>query len=249
MCCRGSAGATESAQDCCPVDKFAPNNSPFCCGADEYVSGALKCEKFQAVDPSTICVTPGRKDSLGKCCMPPLEVIDGMCVTPPPPQPPPPQPFNLKFKIGVIDDYNIDESVINSRQKAHFDEVKKQIRQFMEACPGSIITVVGFADKPGTEEHNQDLGQRRADHVKFLLQLDLIKIKSGTLGPLIFARSEGENNPVDTAAGEKFSSKNRRVEIEFDSICPGLGGLAPTKPLPDTPFRLRGPETFTVGSF
>jgi hypothetical protein len=246
MCCSGS---TESEMACCPRDKFAPNNAfSNCCKADEFVNAEGKCERQSSIDPSSICIPPGKKDSLGKCCMPPLDVIDGMCVNPPKPEPPA-QPFSLKFTIGVIDDYNIDESILNSRQKPHFDEVKKQIHQFMEACPSSMITIVGFADKPGTEEHNMDLGQHRADHAKFLLQLDLIKINFGGLPPLIFTRSEGENNPVDTAAGEKFSAQNRRVEIEFNSICPPLSSPSFTKPLTDTPLRQGLSQKFNAGNF
>lgn len=244
MCC---SSTIESAATCCPQDKFAPNNSPVCCTADEFVTADYKCEKTPAFDPGSICIPPGKKDALGKCCMPPLEVIDGLCVSPPPqPEPEPPaRPFGLKFTVGVIDDYDIDRSVINSRQKPHFDKVKNQIHQFVETCPASIITITGFADKPGTEEHNLGLGQRRADHVKFLLQLDLMKISAGGISPLILARSEGESNPVDVAAGEKFSARNRRVEIEFNSICPPLGSAPLTKPLRVSPFQLRGPQQFS----
>lgn len=243
MCC---SSTIESAATCCPQDKFAPNNSPVCCTADEFVTADYKCEKTPAFDPGSICIPPGKKDALGKCCMPPLEVIDGLCVSPPPqPEPEPPaRPFGLKFTVGVIDDYDIDRSVINSRQKPHFEKVKNQIHQFVETCPTSIITITGFADKPGTEEHNLGLGQRRADHVKFLLQLDLMKISAGGISPLILARSEGESNPVDVAAGEKFSARNRRVEIEFNSICPPLGSAPLTKPLRVSPFQLRGPQQF-----
>ncbi|MEX2512670.1 MAG: DUF4157 domain-containing protein [Cyclobacteriaceae bacterium] len=219
QCC---AGTVESAQSCCPKDRFAPNESfGNCCKPGEVVDSLGKCMKPGPVDLSTICIPPGKKDSLGKCCMPPLEVMNGICLNPPGPTPKP-LPLSLKFRIGVIDGYKIDESVINSRQKPTFEAVKNQIHGFMEACPASIIYVTGFADKPGSEEHNQDLGQRRADHVKFLLQLDLMKINFGGFGPLIFTRSEGENLPADTEAGENFSARNRRVEIEFHSMCPAL---------------------------
>jgi hypothetical protein len=174
---------------------------------------------------------PSKPDAFGGCCKPPLEVIGGLCTQPIKPPTPPPQPFTLKFNLGVIDDYNIDESSLNSRQKPHYEELKNQILGFLETCPGSIINLVGFADKPGTEEHNFDLGQRRADHIKFLLELELIKAKPSTIRPFIFARSEGESNPVDKKAGEKFSKRNRRVEIEFNSICPPLS--APSLTLPE----------------
>jgi hypothetical protein len=247
QCCTGSY---DSAQTCCPKDKFAPNDTTSnCCKANEFVNAEGKCEKQPAVDLSSICISPGKKDSLGKCCMPPFEVIDGICATPVPKEEPKAPPFSLKFTIGVVDDYNIDESVINSRQKAHFEQIKTQIHQFMEACPSSMVTITGFADKPGTEEHNMDLGQRRADYVKLLLQLDLMKINFSGLSPLIFARSEGENNPVDVKSGDKYSAANRRVEIEFSSLCPALGSASATKPLSDTSLKLGSPLKLGEGIF
>ncbi|HKR12656.1 MAG TPA: DUF4157 domain-containing protein [Pyrinomonadaceae bacterium] len=226
MCCKGSF---ENAQNCCDKDKFAPNNSgSFCCGNDEFVNNQLQCEKPSAPPPE-FCDPPAKKDIYGKCCKPPREVVNGFCMQPFKPQPPP-QPFKLNFKLGVLDDYNIDESILNSRQKSRYDELKNKMHEFMETCPASIISLVGFADKPGTEEHNIDLGQRRADHLKFLLQLDLIRLNPKRESPWIFTRSEGENNPVDKEAGDKYSARNRRVEIEFNSVCPPLSAPAPTIP-------------------
>ena len=222
MCCQGSF---ESAQNCCPKDKFAPNNggpSGFCCTSNEFVNRQRQCEKFAPVTPSTVCIAPSKPDAFGRCCKPPFEVINGLCGPPLKPPSPPPQPFTLKFKLGVLDDYTIDASTLNSKQKPHYEDLKTQILKFLETCPGSIINLVGFADKPGTEEHNLDLGQRRADHLKFLLDLEVIKARPSGIRPFIFARSEGEGNPVDVEAGEKFSARNRRVEIEFNSICPPL---------------------------
>lgn len=220
MCCRGTI---ERAEDCCPVDKFAPKDDRFCCGKNQYVSGAGKCEDFSPSIYENICILPARKDKYGMCCFPPFRVIDGLCTSPGQPQPPP-QPLNLDFKLGTLDDFNINESRMNSRQKPHYDEIKNEIARFLEVCPASLITIIGFADKPGTEEHNFELGQRRADHVKFVLQLDLIRMRVNPLGmtPFILTRSEGEANPVDVAAGEKYSPRNRRVEIRFNSICPPL---------------------------
>ncbi|HEX8397449.1 MAG TPA: DUF4157 domain-containing protein [Pyrinomonadaceae bacterium] len=243
MCC---SGAIESETACCTKDKFAPNNmGSNCCKDDEFVNGAGKCEKQSSTIPETPCETPGKKDIFGKCCKPPFEVINGLC-SPGVKTTPPPQPLSLKFTVGVIDDYNINEFILNSKQKPRFEEVKKQIYRMIEACPPGLITIAGFADKPGTEEHNLDLGQRRAEHVKFLLQLDLIKINPRGMPPMIFARSEGESNPVDKDAGEKYSPKNRRVEIELNSVCPPLGNPSLTKSLTDMPFGLRSPN---IGDF
>jgi Domain of unknown function (DUF4157)/OmpA family len=238
MCCKGTF---ESAQNCCDKDKFAPNNSgSFCCGPDEFVNSQLKCEKPSA-PPPVFCDPPAKPDIHGKCCKPPREVIGGLCMQPLKPQPPP-QPFKLDFKLGVLDDYNIDESILNSRQKPRYEELKQKMHEFMETCPASIISLVGFADKPGKEEHNLELGQRRADHLKFLLQLDLIRLNPKRQSPWIFTRSEGENNPVDKDAGEKYSARNRRVEIEFNSVCPPLSAPSLTIPTFKPSWQLNLPE-------
>jgi hypothetical protein len=76
-----------------------------------------------------------------------------------------------------------------------------------------------------------------------------MKINFGGLPPLIFARSEGENNPLDTAAGEKFSAQNRRVEIEFNSICPPLSSPSLTKPLIDKRSQQKSSPQFNTGNF
>ena len=196
QCCEG----TESDQTCCPKDRFAPNEplSP-CCKPGQVVDAAGKCFTPQAVDVSTICIPPIQEEYGSFCCKPPNTLIGGRCQLPPPaPKPPTPtKPFSLSFTLAVIDDYDINQSVINSRQKEKFETVKKQIHEFMEACPASIIYITGHTDKPGTEPDNLDLAQRRADHVKFLLQLDLIKINFRGMGPMILTFSEGESKPVE----------------------------------------------------
>ncbi len=234
MCCRGTI---ERAEDCCPVDKFAPKDDRFCCTKDQYVSGAGKCETFSGELPN-LCLPPGQKDMWGVCCKPPFQVEGGLCKYPGKPKPPP-QPLNLDFKLGVIDDFDINVPRMNKRQKPHYEEIKGEIARFLEVCPASLITIIGFADKPGTEEHNFELGQRRADHVKFKLELDLILMKVTPLGmtPFIFTRSEGEANPVDTEAGEKYSARNRRVEIRFNSICPPLSPPSLEMPTFEPPWK------------
>lgn len=230
QCC---VGTVENEASCCPKDRFAPNeNHGNCCKPGEVVDSLGKCMKPGPVDLSSICIPPGKKDAFGKCCMPPLELKNGICMAPLS-QAPKATPLSMKFSMGVISDFKINEAVLNSQQKADFEKIKQLIHGFMEACPASAIYITGHGDKPGTDQHNFDLGLRRAAHIKFLLQLDLMKINFGGVGPLIFTSSEGETKPVDTAAGENYSSRNRRVEIEFHSVCPPLS-LPPTiQPIPE----------------
>jgi len=230
QCC---VGTIENAASCCPKDRFAPNeNHGNCCKPGEVVDASGKCMKPGPVDPNTICIPPGKKDALGKCCMPPLEVKNGICLAPPS-QTSKPTPIRMKFTVGVISGFKINEAVLNSQQKGDFEKVKNLIHRFMESCPASAVYITGHGDKPGPDQHNYDLGLRRADHVRFLVQLDLMRINFGGFGPLIFTSSEGETNPVDKAAGENYSSHNRRVEIEFHSACPPLSLPPLVKPVPE----------------
>jgi outer membrane protein OmpA-like peptidoglycan-associated protein len=151
-------------------------------------------------------------------------------VPPAPPAPKPQEPFSLSFSLGVVDDYDINRSTINSRQQEKFDMIVQQIHGFMETCPASIVYITGYTDKPGTEPDNFDLGLDRAAYAKTQLLWELRDIEFTGLGPAIFALSEGENKPVEETEENVYSAKNRRIEFEFHSICPPLGTSSNSSP-------------------
>jgi len=69
------------------------------------------------------------------------------------------------------------------------------------------VEVAGHTDSVGTDEHNMDLSQRRAEAVRAYL------IGKGISAERLVAKGYGESQPVadnDTEAG-RF--KNRRVEL------------------------------------
>lgn len=169
-------------------------------------------------------------------CTPPAITIGNRCLTlpstAPSPAPEGPQPapgssgLAIHFTIGVLDDFNIDDHTVNSRQQSAWTDIRNRIHQFMERCPQSFMTVTGYADHPGDGEHNVGLGQRRADHIKWRLQLSLMDIPAAR-PVFIVTRSEGASNPVDAAAGTGYSARNRRVEIQMFSVCPRPPRLTP----------------------
>ncbi|HKR10587.1 MAG TPA: DUF4157 domain-containing protein [Pyrinomonadaceae bacterium] len=169
-------------------------------------------------------------------CTPPAITIGNRCLTlPTPPRAPVPegpQPapgssgLAIHFTIGVLDDFNIDEHGINSGQQPAWTDIRRRIHQFMERCPESFMVVTGYADHPGNDQHNVDLGQRRADFVKLGLQISLLDIPS-TRPVFILSRSEGRSNPADPTAGTGYSARNRRVEIQMFSVCPSPPRLTP----------------------
>lgn len=75
------------------------------------------------------------------------------------------------------------------------------------ACPKIPVRVEGHTDSLGSDEYNQDLGQRRADTVRRYL------INSGIAPQRIKARSFGESRPIATNDTDEGRQLNRRVEL------------------------------------
>ena len=210
----------------CPPGQV-PNLMLGSCCPPGRVPRGVECVEQQFVPPPAPC-PPAQRTFSGRCCTPPTISIGTICITPPtaePPAPATPAPspggsgLNLHFTIGVLDDFNINEHTINSRQQSEWTGIRSRIHQFMERCPQSFMVVTGYADHPGTGEYNVGLGQRRADHVKMGLQLSLLDIPAARQA-FIVSRSEGASSPVDAAAGTGYSARNRRVEIQLFSVCP-----------------------------
>ncbi len=199
--------------------------------------------------PGSLC-PPGQQNlATGECCAPPTVPYLRGCVAPAPAPPvvTPAQGISGTFPAGTIDDFDIDATVLNRRQTGAYQSVLASLRLVLRSCPGTIVTITGFTDAPGTPEHNTTLAQNRADNVRLRLQMDLMTLQqpaapsatgrgggaSPRLGgelpnlqvnipPLFLTRSEGSANPVDTSAGTGYSARNRRVEVSMTMQCPPL---------------------------
>ncbi len=85
-------------------------------------------------------------------------------------------------------------------------EVQK-LAQFLRESPQRRVSIEGFTDSRGSDEHNQSLSERRAEAVKMEL------ISAGIAAERINSHGYGEAYPVadnNTSAGRQM---NRRVEI------------------------------------
>ena len=107
----------------------------------------------------------------------------------------------VKFDSDVL--FDVDSALVKSGQRAMVDDVSEVLIDY----PKTAVVVQGYTDSTGTEEHNQDLSERRAEAIENLL------IGHGVDRERLTAIGYGEGYPVadnDAASGRQ---RNRRVEI------------------------------------
>ncbi|WP_019625542.1 peptidoglycan-associated lipoprotein Pal [Thioalkalivibrio sp. ALJT] len=98
------------------------------------------------------------------------------------------------------------------------DEVKSEFMPMLEAHaaylsenPGARMRLEGHTDERGTREYNLALGERRAQSVRRVLNLN------GVSDDQLEVISYGEEMPVAFQQNEEAWSKNRRVELVYES--------------------------------
>ena len=96
------------------------------------------------------------------------------------------------------------------------DQVNPQFYQTLAAV-GEVLTeynkttieVSGHTDSTGAAQYNQDLSQRRANSVAYVLS------QNGVMPQRMYVIGLGETRPVATNATPAGRAKNRRVEIQI----------------------------------
>lgn len=78
---------------------------------------------------------------------------------------------------------------------------------YLRANPGVRVAIDGHTDSRGTDAHNQDLSERRAQSVREALD------DMGVTGARFRVQGHGESNPTATNATAEGMRLNRRVEV------------------------------------
>lgn len=96
------------------------------------------------------------------------------------------------------------------------DQVNPQFYQTLAAVGEVLaeynkttIEVSGHTDSTGSNEHNQDLSQRRANSVAWVLS------QNGVMPQRMYVIGMGESRPVASNATPAGRARNRRVEIQI----------------------------------
>ena len=99
--------------------------------------------------------------------------------------------------------FNVDQSNLTAGGM----QVLQKLADVMREHPDRNVMVEGFTDSTGSEEHNLQLSQRRAESVRSAL------MNMGIEGTRISTRGYGEAYPVASNANSADRQLNRRVEI------------------------------------
>jgi OmpA-OmpF porin, OOP family len=120
-----------------------------------------------------------------------------------------PTPERMKYCITMHIEFDIDKAEI--RPEYH-DEVAKA-GDFMNKYPTTTAVIEGHTDEVGSDEHNMQLSQRRAESVvKYLVE------KFGIDPSRLSAKGYGKTKPVADNTTDAGKQKNRRIEAIVDCV-------------------------------
>jgi OOP family OmpA-OmpF porin len=103
--------------------------------------------------------------------------------------------------------FKLDSAVIESRSFALLDEVAQTLQDHPEVV---LVEVRGHTDDQGSNGHNLDLSQRRAESVMAYL------VARGVAKERLQAKGFGETKPLEPNTSEEGRAKNRRVEFVIE---------------------------------
>lgn len=141
----------------------------------------------------------------------------------------------LERVIGAetFDGFALNSAELTTEHRARLAELAARILEIQAENPGNKVDVLGHTDRTGGEEHNERLGQQRADAVAAALAALGVPVE------ILRVRSLGETVPlVET---ERPEPRNRRVEVYFlptsRPVLPSLlgEGLRPPELTPAPP--------------
>jgi OOP family OmpA-OmpF porin len=123
----------------------------------------------------------------------------------------PPTPVPEKPLVKVCIPLNINFDIDRAEILPEYDLDIVKVADFMKEHPTSTAVIEGHTDNVGTEEHNLDLSQRRAESVVNYL-VDKLGIDRSRLS----AKGYGMSQPIADNATEEGKQKNRRIEAIID---------------------------------
>jgi outer membrane protein OmpA-like peptidoglycan-associated protein len=107
---------------------------------------------------------------------------------------------------------NITFGVDSATVQPQFNETLISVALVLKKFNKTIIDVYGHTDSTGSDDHNQELSQRRAVAVATIIA------NQGVDQRRFFIEGRGETDPIASNATESGRAQNRRVEIQLSPI-------------------------------
>jgi outer membrane protein OmpA-like peptidoglycan-associated protein len=101
--------------------------------------------------------------------------------------------------------FPVDSDQVNPQ----FYKTLAAVGEVLSEYEKTTIEVSGHTDSTGSVQHNQDLSQRRAEAVGYVLQ------QNGVMPQRMYVVGFGKSRPVASNANAGGRAKNRRVEIQI----------------------------------
>ena len=125
-------------------------------------------------------------------------------------------PVRVSFEAEPL--FSFDKSVIRGDQRTKLNELVASLK----GTQYDSVSVIGYADRIGTNEYNRKLSERRANAVKAYL------VRQGVPAGKINAEGRGETEPVtgDTCSGQRGGAliaclePDRRVDVSVTATKP-----------------------------
>ncbi len=143
-----------------------------------------------------------------------LNVVGKLVVNPPVPPPAPPGPppaavscADLQSVVNAVTGGPITFANDGFSLTPADEQILPQLVEKLKACPGSHVTINGYADNSGTEDINISLSTQRAETVANYL------LSHGVVVAQMVVKGLGSINPVAPNDTPEGRAKNRRVEI------------------------------------
>lgn len=110
-------------------------------------------------------------------------------------------------RVGRVDIYGIHFDTDKDSLKPESDAVLGQVLDLLKQHPSLKLVIAGHTDAQGSDAHNIDLSNRRAQSVVAWL------VAHGIAAERLQAEGHGESQPVASNDSEEGRALNRRVEL------------------------------------
>ena len=126
------------------------------------------------------------------------------------------------LKIGVASDasFAVDSSTLSQNAQSTFNTIANVLKDYEKTA----IHVVGHTDSTGSEQHNLELSQKRAQSVAGFLT------GRGVDSQRVLTWGRGESEPIASNNTEAGRAENRRVDIVIKPIVEGQEKQAFSEP-------------------